>query len=193
MARAVLPFRSRRFELHDAGVPTPSGRAVRIGDAADALRWLRRAAVDPVARAALRRFAACRIDAPRGAPIDDDEMLRGLARELASGRVTLFEQPPLPIAAIHGDEAASELPAAREPRRPVVERTWITIELVGEDDQPIPGARYRIELPDGSAQEGRLDSKGLARLRGIEPGKCVVTFPDLDREAWVPIGTTSQP
>jgi type VI secretion system secreted protein VgrG len=40
---------------------------------------------------------------------------------------------------------------------------------------------------------GTLDARGLARVQGIDPGRCAVTFPDLDEDAWVPIGTTGEP
>jgi len=61
---------------------------------------------------------------------------------------------------------------------------WIEIELVDEENQPVPGEQYRIELPDGSVVEGSLDSQGKARRDGIPPGNCKVTFPNLDKEAW---------
>ena len=62
--------------------------------------------------------------------------------------------------------------------------TWIEIELVGEDNKGIPGELYKITLPDGKVQEGRLDSRGRARLEGMDPGKCKVEFPNLDKDAW---------
>lgn len=62
--------------------------------------------------------------------------------------------------------------------------SWIEIELVGEDEKPIPGENYRITLPDNSVDEGTLDEKGFARVEGFEPGACKITFPDLDQEAW---------
>jgi len=64
------------------------------------------------------------------------------------------------------------------------EGSWIEIELVGEDDEPVPGARYRIELPDGSFASGSLDENGVARVEGFEAGTCKICFPDLDEEAW---------
>jgi len=62
--------------------------------------------------------------------------------------------------------------------------SWIEIELVGEDDKPIPGEAYRITLPDGTTGEGTLDDKGFARVDGIDSGNCQITFPNLDQEAW---------
>lgn len=64
-------------------------------------------------------------------------------------------------------------------------KSWIEIEMVDEEDQPVPGLAYRITLPDGeTVAEGTLDPKGFARVEGIEPGTCKITFPDLDQEAW---------
>ena len=63
--------------------------------------------------------------------------------------------------------------------------SWIEIDLVDEDDQPVPGEKYKITLPDGeTVAQGTLDHKGFARVEGIEPGTCEVTFPNLDKEAW---------
>ena len=63
--------------------------------------------------------------------------------------------------------------------------SWIEIQLVGEDKAPIPGEPYAITLPDGETiAEGTLDDKGLARLEGIEPGTCKITFPKRDQDAW---------
>ena len=66
-------------------------------------------------------------------------------------------------------------------------KSWIEIELVDEEEKPVTGTAYRITLPDGEiVAEGTLDDKGFARLEGIEPGTCKVTFPDLDKDAWEP-------
>ena len=66
-------------------------------------------------------------------------------------------------------------------------RTWIEIQLVGEDDQPIPNEKYAVELPGGKIITGTLDSEGLARVDDIPAGVCKVSFPDLDKDAWTPI------
>jgi type VI secretion system secreted protein VgrG len=66
-------------------------------------------------------------------------------------------------------------------------RHWIEIELIDERGKPVPGEHYRITLPDGTTlAEGRLDDKGRARVDGIDPGMCKVTFPELDRTTWRP-------
>ena len=61
---------------------------------------------------------------------------------------------------------------------------WIEIELVDEEGNPVPGEEYAITLPDGSVSTGTLDEKGFARVDGIDPGTCQVTFPNLDKDAW---------
>lgn len=61
---------------------------------------------------------------------------------------------------------------------------WIEISLVDEDGNPVPGRAYKIKLPNGTVQTGKLDSRGLARVEGIDPGTCQVSFPDLDKTMW---------
>ncbi len=64
-------------------------------------------------------------------------------------------------------------------------KSWIEIELVDEEKKPVPGEKYKISLPDGeTVAEGTLNEKGFARVDGIEPGTCKITFPELDQEAW---------
>ena len=70
-------------------------------------------------------------------------------------------------------------------KRDPTKKSWIEIELVDDDNEPVPGEPYRITLPDGeTAAEGTLDDKGFARVDGIDPGTCKVTFPELDKDAW---------
>jgi len=65
-----------------------------------------------------------------------------------------------------------------------VSTTWIEVELVGDDDKPVPGEKYRVTLPDGSVEEGTLDENGVARIEQFQSGECKITFPELDQEAW---------
>jgi hypothetical protein len=43
-----------------------------------------------------------------------------------------------------------------------------------------------IELLDqaGKPTEGYLDGKGQARVDGIDPGNCKITFPNIDKKSW---------
>jgi type VI secretion system secreted protein VgrG len=61
---------------------------------------------------------------------------------------------------------------------------WIAIELVDELGKHVPYEDYRITLPDGTPIEGTLDKKGLARINGIDPGTCKITFPNRDKGTW---------
>lgn len=65
--------------------------------------------------------------------------------------------------------------------------SWIEIELLDADGEPVPGEPYKVTLPDGSTvAEGTLDGKGFARVDGIDPGTCKVTFPARDKSCWEP-------
>jgi type VI secretion system secreted protein VgrG len=61
---------------------------------------------------------------------------------------------------------------------------WVEIELLDEAGKPVPGEHYQIELPDGSTTEGTLDSQGQARVDGIDPGNCKISFPNIDKKSW---------
>ena len=78
--------------------------------------------------------------------------------------------------------------ASFEPHKPteedIEEKTWIEIELVDEEDNPVPGEKYRVTLPNDKVAQGTLDNKGFAHIGGIDPGTCQITFPNLDKDAW---------
>jgi hypothetical protein len=105
--------------------------------------------------------------------------LKALQRLLQKGKYgTVKIKPPNSSDEQAGD--AEENKTEKEKKK-----SWIEIELQDEDKNPVPGMRYKITLPDGeTVAEGTLDDKGLAQLDGIDPGNCIVTFPDLDAEAW---------
>ena len=63
-------------------------------------------------------------------------------------------------------------------------KSWIEVKLEDEAGKPVPFERYRVTTPDGTVREGFLDAKGLARVDGIDPGLCKITFPNLDKDAW---------
>lgn len=103
---------------------------------------------------------------------DPGEMARVKAEQISTGK---------------GKYGQSPVPPYRPPATPEEEAektAWIEIELVDEADQPVPGERYEITLPDGTVASGTLDDRGFARVDGITPGTCQVTFPALDADAW---------
>ena len=110
-----------------------------------------------------------------------------------SGRAASVVAPALPIAAliagmaVPGMDLAYEAPSHVESAlddEEAEERSWIEIELVDEEDEPVPGEKYKITLPDGSVAQGTLDQNGFARVEGIDSGTCQITFPKLDKDAW---------
>ena len=58
---------------------------------------------------------------------------------------------------------------------------WIGIALVDRDKKPVPHQFFVVTLPDGQPVRGNLDDNGKARIEGIDPGECQVSFPALDR------------
>ena len=62
---------------------------------------------------------------------------------------------------------------------------WIEIELKDDDGNAVPCEPYEVTLPDGeSVASGRLDMDGYARIEGIDPGNCHITFPQRDSRTW---------
>jgi type VI secretion system secreted protein VgrG len=95
--------------------------------------------------------------------------------------------PPMPYGEPNpdGDEPPPvEIEEAPPPIEKGPDLTWIEIVLKDADDQPVAGERYRVITPDGKVREGHLGSDGRARVEGIVPGECQVTFPDLDQDDW---------
>jgi hypothetical protein len=86
-----------------------------------------------------------------------------------------------------GKYGTEKVPGFKPPTKEEIKEkklVWIEIEMVDEAGAPVTGEKYKIETPDGQVSEGTLGSDGKARLDGIEPGSCKVSFPDLDAEAW---------
>ena len=61
---------------------------------------------------------------------------------------------------------------------------WIAIQLVDERGHAVPNEDFRITLPDQTLIEGCLDKHGRAKISGIDPGPCQVSFPKIDSSEW---------
>jgi hypothetical protein len=85
-------------------------------------------------------------------------------------------------------QVAAITPSQLARQQPTVEVHWIEIELLDENGAPVANEPYRLELPDGTIQTGKLDSEGRAFVSGIAvPGECQISFPDIDGREWHPV------
>ena len=87
------------------------------------------------------------------------------------------------LEAAHKDAVSSPPP---DPVNNCPRKSWIEIHLEDEDGNPIYGEEYKVIEPGGREVTGALDAKGLARIDGIDPGQCKVTFPRLHHKEWNP-------
>lgn len=79
--------------------------------------------------------------------------------------------------------ASQDSPAPpSDPSKP----NWLELKLRDPAGKPIAFERFQVRLADGLMIEGTLDEHGAARIRGIDPGRCDVNFPDLDEGGWRP-------
>lgn len=92
-------------------------------------------------------------------------------------------QPPVPGA--FSDPGSAAYPTWRwrtqETYEKVLGAQALEIVLLDEAGNPVPHARYRVELPVGAVIEGQLDAHGCARIDRLPEGACRVDFPDLPR------------
>jgi hypothetical protein len=170
-------------------------------------RWILETAARPVLLDLLRELwggIEPRLDHPR----HWKNLFARLVEEFRRGRLVLIAPqldasvPPAKARGGGGQQSSLEdvLAAAKERQSAIKARdealraqklaakqkTWVGIRLRDEDGNPVPDERYRVVLPDGSVQEGTLNSKGEASFYEIDPGDCQITFPDLDGKEWKP-------
>jgi hypothetical protein len=95
-------------------------------------------------------------------------------------RVERVDLPRGQPAAPRPDETSTTPALGPEPRPDA----WIAIEVVDDDDKPVPNVAYRIQCADGRVRTGTTDRKGKAREEGLQPGDCEVSFPALHETDW---------
>lgn len=142
------------------------------------------AAADPAA-AAEKALEADNADPGEVAEIKAEQQKKGTGK-YGQVRVTPFK-PPAEVSGLGGltgpgggiNQLWSETDKEKEKKK-----SWIEIVLVDEEDNPVPGEKYEITLPDKTVKKGTLDENGFARVDGIDPGMCEITFPELDKDAW---------
>jgi hypothetical protein len=115
--------------------------------------------------------------------------LPGLEEAFRNGQLVLLYRRREVVWAPSGPEVKpAERPteggAERVRRAPEKKKTWIEIVLVDENNRPVPGERFILQFPDASTLEDRLDNAGKVRVEEIDPGECLVSFPDIDAAEW---------
>jgi hypothetical protein len=188
--------RSGRLELR-AWSDAPADR-IAI-DAVSAAAFARRFASSPEGASALRGLLAGLAAGAAVHRLPDAEIVDEIAHRIRRGELLVVPRPGLwYLGAVDGQIEDEPAP---EPQAVVAEQAtaWIEIELLEADGKPVPREPYEVRLPDGRAVNGRLDGNGFARLDGLVPGSCTVTFPERDRRDWegrtvvVPEGELSTP
>jgi hypothetical protein len=84
-------------------------------------------------------------------------------------------------------QAPQKKPPKKSDSSEAAVKTWIAIQLTDEDGNPVPDVAYSVTLPDGSIMTGSLDDQGFARFDDIDPGKCLVSFPEIHAKEWKPV------
>lgn len=144
-------------------------------------------------RAHFQRRLSEQLGAPLAevAALVDEALAQGLTRERDVAQLVEESVRAKEPAAISSPgsvaEAHSTWPVGKT-TLPCQRGHYVEIQLLGEDERPVPGERYRITLPDGRVVTGQLNALGKAYVPDIpEPGNCLISFPALDSDAWEPL------
>jgi hypothetical protein len=103
--------------------------------------------------------------------------LRVLPKELSSRPISKAEE------GIHGRQPEElpglpEAPAPRRVSRIAPEKTFLDVQLVDTDGEPMGGRRFKLQLPDGRTETGRLGPDGRLRKTNIDPGTAYLSILD---------------
>lgn len=112
--------------------------------------------------------------------------LAAVVNALVTGELLLFEKEPPSTPPTPKDPAPEELaPAPRQASLGPHElgnpaTTFVEIQLLDDQGEPIADEAYQITDPDGVVHEGKTNAKGSAKVSGIRRGNCQVVFPNID-------------
>lgn len=73
---------------------------------------------------------------------------------------------------------------AEEAKTKETKLSWIEIELLDNNGDPVAGATYEVKMKDGTVDRGTLNEKGMVRIEDVEEGSCEVTFPEYAPTSW---------
>ena len=115
--------------------------------------------------------------------LDDHEIIERMAFTLVDGSYRFVELSSPDYETFLLPERKPD--AEEEQEEEQEQWTWVGLQFVGEDDQPVAHESFELKLPDGSVKRGRTDSYGYADTQNIYgEGDCELTFVDLDQDAW---------
>lgn len=158
--------------------PGRAGQELPVREARGVLeRWLAR---EPW-RSQLRGYAALEI---RAEARTDDALIERVCALLRARGVGLWR-----IERMGQWDALGVVEAAEAEAEPLLREDlthWIHVVVVDEDDRPLAGVRYRLELPDGRVREGRTDVDGGMYVDDIPAGECKVSLLKYDERLWNP-------
>ena len=86
------------------------------------------------------------------------------------------------------EEPAKNVVLSAESPRTIVlglERTWIDVRIVDDNDKPMAGKRARLHLADGVVIEKVLGDDGSIRADETITGACKLVLPVKDRTEWI--------
>ena len=82
------------------------------------------------------------------------------------------------------DSMAKDSPGTQMKVPCPADATWIEVQLLDRNQKPMPGEKYKIQLPDSSIMTGALDKDGKVRFDNIVAGQAQITFPEIDSREW---------
>lgn len=114
-----------------------------------------------------------------------DQVTAAVAEAFHRGWLLVVGTPPgWSVIGNPAAKKAADAETSASSSSPKTKKTWIEIRLINKKGAPVPGAKYRLKLTDGSTEEGTTDEFGSARVTGIDPGMCEVSFLEFDAKEW---------
>jgi hypothetical protein len=102
----------------------------------------------------------------------------------ASGRLVVHAELIEAGAPGHQPVQPPAKPPKSEPPPPPRPLAWIEVHLVDERGAVVPDEVALVVDPAGATHHVTTDEHGLARLGGIDPGLCDISFPRVDGREW---------
>ena len=181
--RRVLRKGSQQFNILEKREIQPDDKFKEFRDKTSALNFLRGLMRDNLNTVILRNIVKHKLSQTRFSRVGERKVLENLASQLVSGQLRIAVLPVVIPTWSYEAPALEEEKAAAPTAAAVAEGTsWIEIQLVDGEGNPIAEEKYQIKLPSGSIKEGLTDSQGELRLEDIEPGMCRISFPDLSAD-----------